>query len=77
MTDYNNFAKNTPCAEEGAILALALFNDLLGLLRKKGVLSPDEITGLLESAAHGLGQSKNAIAKRGARFMRDAILPEH
>ena len=76
MTDYNNFAKKTPGAEEGAILALALFNDLLGLLREKGVLSPDEITGLLESAAHSLSQSKNAIAKRGARFIRDAMLPE-
>ena len=77
MTDYTNFAKKTPGAEEGAILALALFNDLLGLLEEKGVLSPDEITGLLESAAHGLGQSKYATAKRGARFIRDAILPEH
>ena len=77
MTDYSNFAKNLRGAEEGAILALVLFNDLLGLLKKKGVLSPDEITGLLESAEHGLSQSKNAFAKRGARFIRDAILPEH
>ena len=77
MTDYNNFAKKSPGAEEGAILALVLFNDLLGLLGEKGVLSPDEIIGLLESTEHSLSQSKNAIAKRGARFMRDAILPEH
>ena len=77
MTDYTNFAKKLPGAEEGAFLALALFNDLLGLLGEKGVLSPDEITGLLESTAHSLSQNKNAFAKRGAWFIRDAILPEH
>ena len=77
MTDYTNFAKKTPGAEEGAILALALFNELLGLLREKEVLSPDEITGLLESTAHSLSQSKNALAMRGARFIHDTILPEH
>ncbi len=77
MTDFTKFARHHPGAKEGSLLALTLFNDLLGLLREKGVLSSDDVTGLLESAADGLSESPNALAKRGARFIRDTILPEH
>ena len=77
MVDIAKFAKLSPGSEEGALLALVLFSDLLGLLRKKGVLTPDDATGLLEAAANRLSQSPNALAKRGARFITDAIIPEH
>ena len=77
MTDFNNFERHSPGAEEGTVLALALFNDLLGLLRQKGILTPDDITGLLEAAAHRLSQSPSAFAKRGARFIDKAMLPEN
>jgi len=77
MSDPANYAKDSPGAEEAALLALALFNDLLGLLRNRGVLTPDDTTGLLEAAANRLGQSPNALAKRGATFVRKAMLPEH
>lgn len=71
------FDRHNPGAEEASLLALSLFDDLLRLLRKKGVLTPDEVTGLLESAAHRLSQSPSALAKGGARFVRDAMLPVH
>ena len=72
----SDFAKHSPGAEEAALLALTLFNDLLGLLRQRGVLSPDDTTGLLEAAANRLSQSPNAFSKRGAVFIRKAMLPE-
>lgn len=71
------FARHHPGPDEASLLALTLFDDLLRLLRKKGVLSPDEVTGLLEAAAHRLSQNPNALAKRGGRFIRDAMLPVH
>ena len=77
MTNIANFAREFDEGQEGAFLALTLFNDLLSLLREKGVLSADDVTGLLESAAHSLSKSPNALAKRGARFVSDTILPEH
>lgn len=77
MTNPSSFSRHSPGAEEGALLALTLFSDLLGLLRQKGVLSADDVTGLLETAAHNLSQSPNAFAKRGARFIGNAMLPEH
>ncbi len=77
MTDNSRFAKHSPGAEEAALLALALFDELLGLLRQRGILTSDDVTGLLESAADRLSESPNALAKRGARFIRDTILPEH
>lgn len=77
MTDFEKFARHSPGSEEAALLALALFNDLLGLLRQKGILSADDVTGLLELSAHRLSQSPNAFAKRGSRFIGDAMLPEH
>lgn len=71
------FTQHSPGAEEAALLALTLFDDLLGLLRERGVLTPHDITSLLKSAAHRLSESPNALAKRGARFIRNAMLPEH
>ena len=71
----NLFAKHHPGADEGVFLALTLFDDLLRLFRQKGILSADDVTGLLETAANRLGQDPNALAKRSARFIRDAMLP--
>lgn len=75
MTDFNRFAKLHPGAEEGTLLALVLFSDLLRLLRKKGVLTADDTTRLLETAASQLGSSPNALAQRGSRFIQNAMLP--
>ena len=75
MSNFAKFAKHSPGSEEAALLALVLFNDLLDLLRKKGVLTPDDTVGLLKAAADNLGQSPNALAKRGARFISDAMIP--
>ena len=75
--DPKEFTKHSPGAEEAALLALALFDDLLGLLRERGVLTLHDTTGLLKTAAHRLSESPDALSKRGARFIRDAMLPEH
>ena len=77
MTDYDKFVGSTIEPREAALLGLVLFGDLPGLLRKKGILTADDVTGLLEAAAHNLGESKNALAKRGGGFVRNTILPEH
>ena len=34
-----------------------------------------DTAGLLKAAAHNLSQSPNALAKRGSRFITDAVLP--
>lgn len=73
MTD--KFARHHPGSEEAGFLALVLIRDLLGLLRQKGALSADDVTGLLETTANNLSQSPNALAKRGARFIHEAMLP--
>ena len=76
MTDFPKFAKHHPGSEEASLLALVLFSELLGLLRKKGVLTADDATGLLEMTASQLRDSPNALAKRGSRFIQDAMLPK-
>lgn len=72
----DKFDRNHPGADEASYLALKLISDLLGLLREKGVLSADDVTGFLESTARDLSQSPSALAKRGARFINNTMLPK-
>lgn len=71
----SNFPKYSPGAEEAGLLALELFQDLLELLKQKQILTSSEVAGLLESTASRLNQSPNALSKRGARFIHEAMLP--
>jgi len=75
MTDIAKFARHHPGPEKASLLALVLFDELLSSLRHKGVLSRNDVTGLLQTTANNLSQNPSAIAKRGARFIQDAMLP--
>ena len=71
MTDFTKIARKSPGTEEAALLALTLINDLLGLLRDKGMLSADDVTSLLETTADSLSKNPSAFAKRGAGFRKN------
>ena len=71
----SDFAKHSPGAEEAGLLALELFNDLLGILRHKGILNSNEVVFLLETTAHRLAKSPNELAKHGSRFINTVMLP--
>ncbi len=68
---------NAPGTEESAFLAFTLLNDLLHMLRKKGVLTADDVASLLESAADRFSKDPRAVAKRNVGFIRDSMIPEH
>ena len=67
----------SPGTENAAFIAFSLVNDLLHMLRERGILSADDITGLLKSTADRLSEDPSAVAKRSARFISNSILPEH
>ena len=66
----------TPGTPESALIAFTLVNDLLDMLREKGILTTDDVTSLLEAAADRLGKDPGFIAQRGAGFIRDSMLPK-
>lgn len=66
-----------PGTEESAFLAFTLLDDLLKMLRERGVLSPDDVTCLLETATNRLSKQPRAVAQRSAGFIRNTMLPEY
>ncbi len=66
-----------PGTGEAAFLAFTLLDDLLKMLRERGVLTSDDVISLLETAEGRLSQQPRAVAQSGARFIRDTMLPEH
>ncbi len=68
---------NAPGTEDSAFLAFTLLNDLLHMLREKGVLTTDDVTSLLESTADRLGKDPRFISKRSVELIRDSMIPEH
>lgn len=77
MTDIDKFAAALTDGQSGALAAHVLLNELLCLLRKKGVLTPHEVAELVASTSVHLGESGNSVAKGGGRFIEQAIWPEH
>jgi len=77
MIDATKLDRTLPGSSEASYLSLALIDQLFDLLRERGVLSPDDIAGLLISAADRLGQNPSALAKRSAVFIRETMLPVH
>ncbi len=66
-----------PGTDESSFLAFTLLDDLLHMLRKKGVLATDDVTSLLESTADRLGKDPRFFAKRSVDLIRDSMIPEH
>ena len=77
MTDFATFERHSPGATESGLLALVLVNEILCLLREREILTADNVVHLLDTTAHELEGSPSAYARRGAQFLREAMLPEH
>jgi hypothetical protein len=76
MVNVERFIAIAPDAEDSAVLALVLINNLLRLLKEKGIVDAGELVDFLEKTAVQLDGSQSAPGLRGAKFIRSTMLKE-
>jgi hypothetical protein len=63
-----------PGTPEAGLLGFAFADALADVLVAKGILTPDDIEGILRTVADRLQQSNKHVPVKAASFIRDSML---